>query len=170
MQQVACVSKTHIVQHALLLADCRMANAGYSTVQGPSSPLVRPHPAVWRLIHGIIVLYLISLIFLLFQDAHDARLFLKVWTLKHAYSSDSQHHLSTLACTLCQGTLRHSCMWLNWYEVFARLYVEAGLSLLEYTLLACSNSSPLWVLTLGKEHTVQNADSISLARASTGRP
>lgn len=56
--------------------------AGYSTAQGPSSPLVRPHPAVWKLIHGVIVLYLVSLIFLLFQDAHDARLLLKV-TAQH---------------------------------------------------------------------------------------
>ena len=72
---------TASVQHALrhaVLTKCQLTYAGYSTVQGPSSPLVRPHPAVWKLIHGIIVLYLISLIFLLFQDAHDARLFLKV--------------------------------------------------------------------------------------------
>lgn len=61
-----------------MLTEWCLAYAGYSTVQGPSSPLVRPHPAVWRLIHGIIVLYLVSLIFLLFQDAHDARLLLKV--------------------------------------------------------------------------------------------
>ncbi len=55
-----------------------MLHAGYSTAQGPSSPLVRPHPAVWKFIHGVIVLYLVSLIFLLFQDAHDARQLLKV--------------------------------------------------------------------------------------------
>lgn len=55
-----------------------MLHAGYSTAQGPSSPLVRPHPAVWKFIHGLIVLYLVSLIFLLFQDAHDARQLLKV--------------------------------------------------------------------------------------------
>ena len=89
------VENTSIAQHALLLAmlaKCQLANAGYSTVQGPSSPLVRPHPAVWRLIHGIIVLYLVSLIFLLFQDAHDARLFLKVgWG--HAANHDTQHLL-----------------------------------------------------------------------------
>ena len=82
------VALAHIVQQATLLlamlAKCQLACAGYSTVQGPSSPLVRPHPAVWRLIHGIIVLYLVSLIFLLFQDAHDARLFLKVGTLHKA--------------------------------------------------------------------------------------
>ena len=40
--------------------------------------LVRPHPAVWRFIHGVLVCYLLFLVFLLFQDVHDARQFLKV--------------------------------------------------------------------------------------------
>ena len=75
-------------EHLALLITCPLhinrivvinkVHAGYSTAQGPSSPLVRPHPAVWKLIHGVLVLYLVSLIFLLFQDAHDARQLLKV--------------------------------------------------------------------------------------------
>lgn len=29
--------------------------------------LIRPHPAIWRLVHGMAVVYLVSLTFLLFQ-------------------------------------------------------------------------------------------------------
>jgi len=40
-------------------------------------PFVRPHPAVWRVVTGIGILYLCSLIYLLFQNVHDVRQFLK---------------------------------------------------------------------------------------------
>ncbi|KAF2310900.1 hypothetical protein GH714_018263 [Hevea brasiliensis] len=30
--------------------------------------LIRPHPAIWRLVHGMAVVYLVALTFLLFQD------------------------------------------------------------------------------------------------------
>ena len=40
--------------------------------------MVRPHPAVWRLVHGVMVIYLLILIFMLFQDVGDARQLLKV--------------------------------------------------------------------------------------------
>eukprot|EP00887_Chlorella_sp_A99_P001765 scaffold19.g1765.t1 len=49
----------------------------YSTVQGPSAPMIRPHPAVWRLVHGIVVCYLLFMVFLLFQTLDDARQFLR---------------------------------------------------------------------------------------------
>lgn len=47
-------------------------------VQGPPTPLVRPHPAVWRLVHGLMVVYLLLMVFLLFQTVDDARQFLRV--------------------------------------------------------------------------------------------
>ena len=40
--------------------------------------MVRPHPAVWRFIHGVLICYLLFVVFLLFQDVMEARLFLKV--------------------------------------------------------------------------------------------
>lgn len=49
----------------------------YSAIQGPSSLLLRPHPAVWRLVHGIMICYLLFLIFLLFQTLNGARMFMK---------------------------------------------------------------------------------------------
>lgn len=60
-------------------AECTHCSAAvYSVLQGPSTPMVRPHPALWKLVHGCAVLYLVGLIYMLFQDAMDARLLLKV--------------------------------------------------------------------------------------------
>ncbi|XP_039846701.1 CDP-diacylglycerol--serine O-phosphatidyltransferase 1-like isoform X2 [Panicum virgatum] len=41
------------------------------------SVLIRPHPAIWRLVHGMAVVYLVALTFLLFQTRDDARQFMK---------------------------------------------------------------------------------------------
>uniref|UniRef100_A0A0E0PQY5 CDP-diacylglycerol--serine O-phosphatidyltransferase n=1 Tax=Oryza rufipogon TaxID=4529 RepID=A0A0E0PQY5_ORYRU len=49
----------------------------YCTLQAPSTILIRPHPAVWRLVHGLAVVYLVALAFLLFQNRDDARQFMK---------------------------------------------------------------------------------------------
>ncbi|KAL6065532.1 CDP-diacylglycerol--serine O-phosphatidyltransferase [Balamuthia mandrillaris] len=40
-------------------------------------PFKRPHPAVWRVVTGLGVLYQMSLVYLLFQTKEDVRLFLK---------------------------------------------------------------------------------------------
>ncbi|THG14261.1 hypothetical protein TEA_021846 [Camellia sinensis var. sinensis] len=39
----------------------------YCLLQAPSTILIRPHPAIWRLVHGMAVIYLVALTFLLFQ-------------------------------------------------------------------------------------------------------
>ncbi|CAH9136606.1 unnamed protein product [Cuscuta epithymum] len=49
----------------------------YSLLQAPTTILIRPHPAIWRLVHGMAVIYLVSLTFLLFQNRDDARQFMK---------------------------------------------------------------------------------------------
>ncbi|KAG0461550.1 hypothetical protein HPP92_021847 [Vanilla planifolia] len=49
----------------------------YSLLQAPSTVLIRPHPAIWRLVHGMAVVYLVALTFLLFQNRDDARKFMK---------------------------------------------------------------------------------------------
>lgn len=54
------------------------AHTGYSVVTGPRTSMVRPHPAVWRLVHGTAVMYIMALVWLLFQTADDARQALKV--------------------------------------------------------------------------------------------
>lgn len=50
----------------------------YSALQGPETHMVKPHPAVWKVMHGLFVLYLLFLIFLLCQETNDARMVLKV--------------------------------------------------------------------------------------------
>ncbi|KAG5532308.1 hypothetical protein RHGRI_026815 [Rhododendron griersonianum] len=49
----------------------------YCLLQAPSTILIRPHPAIWRLVHGMAVIYLVALTFLLFQNRDDARQFMK---------------------------------------------------------------------------------------------
>ncbi|CAN4121742.1 unnamed protein product [Withania somnifera] len=49
----------------------------YSLLQAPSTVLVRPHPAIWRLVHGMAVIYLVALTFLLFQKRDDAQQFMR---------------------------------------------------------------------------------------------
>jgi phosphatidylserine synthase 2 len=49
----------------------------YSWLQAPSTVLIRPHPAIWRLVHGVAVVYLVALTFLLFQSRDDARQYMK---------------------------------------------------------------------------------------------
>ncbi|KAJ9554208.1 hypothetical protein OSB04_018253 [Centaurea solstitialis] len=49
----------------------------YCLLQAPSTLLIRPHPAIWRLVHGMAVIYLVALTFLLFQSRDDARQFMK---------------------------------------------------------------------------------------------
>ena len=49
----------------------------YSAIQGPETHMIRSHPAVWKIIHGMFVLYLLFLVFLLCQDTYDARAVLK---------------------------------------------------------------------------------------------
>ncbi|KAL2894189.1 CDP-diacylglycerol--serine O-phosphatidyltransferase 1, partial [Bienertia sinuspersici] len=49
----------------------------YCLLQAPSTVLIRPHPAIWRLVHGMAVIYLVALTFLLFQKRDNARQFMK---------------------------------------------------------------------------------------------
>ncbi|KAA0202039.1 hypothetical protein HAZT_HAZT004929 [Hyalella azteca] len=44
-----------------------------SVLAFPNGPFTRPHPAVWRCVFGLSVLYMILLIFLLFQDYQTVR-------------------------------------------------------------------------------------------------
>ena len=39
----------------------------YSTLQGPDTHMSRPHPAIWKVMHGLFVLYMLFLVFLLCQ-------------------------------------------------------------------------------------------------------
>ncbi|OCB83859.1 phosphatidylserine synthase 2 [Sanghuangporus baumii] len=49
----------------------------FSTLQFRDGPFVRPHPAFWRIVLGVNLLYELALVFLLFQDLGTARQMLK---------------------------------------------------------------------------------------------
>ncbi|KAK9837431.1 hypothetical protein WJX81_001944 [Elliptochloris bilobata] len=59
------------VRHGIIAA--ALVYLGYAAIQGPATCMVRPHPAVWRVIHGMVIIYLLALVFLLFQTVDDAR-------------------------------------------------------------------------------------------------
>nr|XP_006823665.1 PREDICTED: phosphatidylserine synthase 1-like [Saccoglossus kowalevskii] len=44
-----------------------------SVLTFPNGPFTRPHPALWRIVFGIGVLYLLSLVFILFQSLSDVK-------------------------------------------------------------------------------------------------
>ena len=86
-------------------------------LQGPATTMVRPHPAVWRFIHGVLICYIVFLVFMLFQDVSDARQFLRVstttkrmlcwrrgnivWRLKKEFSFDGVAAASKSSCLSC---------------------------------------------------------------------
>ena len=45
----------------------------FSVVQFRDGPFIRPHPAFWRMVLGVNLLYELALVFLLFQDLNTAR-------------------------------------------------------------------------------------------------
>ena len=45
----------------------------FSMIQFRDGPFIRPHPAFWRVVLGINLLYELALVFLLFQDVRTAR-------------------------------------------------------------------------------------------------
>jgi hypothetical protein len=45
----------------------------FSMIQFRDGPFIRPHPAFWRVVLGVNLLYELSLVFLLFQDLDSAR-------------------------------------------------------------------------------------------------
>ena len=73
-----CSNVQHDTQFNVICLTIELDGVGYSFLQGPSTCMVRPHPAVWKIIHGVVILYMLALVFLLFQNADDARLLLKV--------------------------------------------------------------------------------------------
>ena len=50
----------------------------FSMIQFRDGPFIRPHPAFWRVMLGINILYELALVFLLFQDLDTARGYMKL--------------------------------------------------------------------------------------------
>jgi phosphatidylserine synthase 2 len=47
-------------------------------IQFRDGPFIRPHPAFWRMVLGVNLLYELALVFLLFEDLNSARNMMKI--------------------------------------------------------------------------------------------
>jgi phosphatidylserine synthase 2 len=120
---------------------------GYCLLQAPATILVRPHPAFWRFIHGIAVVYLVFLTFLLFQDRDGARQFLKhlhpdlgVELKERSYGTDCRIY-----------TPERSNKFSNVYDTLFDEYVVAHTIGWWCKAITIRNEPFLWVLSIAFE-------------------
>ncbi|KVH96239.1 hypothetical protein Ccrd_001679 [Cynara cardunculus var. scolymus] len=120
----------------------------YCLLQAPSTLLIRPHPAIWRLVHGMAVIYLVALTFLLFQNRDDARQFMKylhpdlgVELPERSYGADCRIFVPD------NPTNR----FINVYETLFDEFVPAHLFGWWGKAIMIRNQPLLWVLSIGFE-------------------
>ncbi|KAI0989098.1 hypothetical protein GJ496_002579 [Pomphorhynchus laevis] len=135
------------------LIGCLVFFVGFCTVHLPNGPFIRPHPAFWRFILSITVVYEIGLIFLLFQNNDDVRHFLKYidsnlgvpltekdyggncLIYDSNYSSDPWHNVRD---KLDVFVIAHLLGWfvraLAFRDIVMCLICSAGFEFIEYTL------------------------------------
>ncbi|PWZ26191.1 hypothetical protein Zm00014a_014886 [Zea mays] len=110
--------------------------------------LITPHPAVWHLVHGLAVVYLIALTFLLFQNRDDARQFMKllhpdlgVELLERSYGADCRFYVLE----------NPKNKFINIYETLFDEYVVAHILGWFGKAVMIRNQLLLWVLSIGFE-------------------
>ncbi|KAK9115061.1 hypothetical protein Syun_021858 [Stephania yunnanensis] len=120
----------------------------YCLLQAPSTVLIRPHPAIWRLVHGLAVIYLVALTFLLFQKRDDARQFMKflhpdlgVELPERSYGADCRIYLPD----------NPSSRFKNVYETLFDEFVPAHIFGWWGKAIMIRNQPLLWVLSIGFE-------------------
>ncbi|XP_020404709.1 CDP-diacylglycerol--serine O-phosphatidyltransferase 3 [Zea mays] len=120
----------------------------YCTLQAPSTILIRPHPAVWRLVHGLAVVYLVALTFLLFQNRDDARQFMKllhpdlgVELPERSYGADCRLYVPE----------NPKNKFINIYETLFDEFVVAHILGWFGKAVMIRNQLLLWVLSIGFE-------------------
>ncbi|XP_008672257.1 CDP-diacylglycerol--serine O-phosphatidyltransferase 1 isoform X2 [Zea mays] len=120
----------------------------YSFLQAPSTVLIRPHPAIWRLVHGMAVVYLVALTFLLFQTRDDARQFMKylhpdlgVELPERSYGTDCRIYVPD----------HPKSRFNNVYEIIFDEFVIAHILGWWGKAIMIRNQPLLWVLSIGFE-------------------
>mmetsp|Transcript_27 Transcript_27/g.58 ORF Transcript_27/g.58 Transcript_27/m.58 type:complete len:446 (+) Transcript_27:177-1514(+) len=126
---------------------------GYSALYAPHTFMIRPHPIVWKLVHGVTLLYMLFLVFLLFLEADQARQVFKfaypelgVPLDERAYGADCrirtpEHPESPFAnvrdTVLDEFVLAHLLGWVAKTLVFRDwkilLFLSIGFELMELT-------------------------------------
>ncbi|KAK9815001.1 hypothetical protein WJX73_004520 [Symbiochloris irregularis] len=133
------------VRHGLVAA--ALVYLGYSFLQGPATSMVRPHPGLWRIIHGIVTLYLLVLVFILFQNVNDARSY-----LQFLYPNLGVHLPERAYGSECRLVIPGK--GINWEVIKATLFDEFVVA---HTLgwwgkaLILRNYLLLWILSVGFE-------------------
>ncbi|PKU83173.1 CDP-diacylglycerol--serine O-phosphatidyltransferase 1 [Dendrobium catenatum] len=120
----------------------------YSLLQAPPTVLTRPHPAIWRLVHGMAVVYLVALTFLLFQNRDDARRFMKflhpdlgIELPERSYGTDCRIYVPD----------NPKSRFNNVYETLFDEFVLAHIFGWWGKAIMIRNQSLLWVLSIGFE-------------------
>ncbi|URE35183.1 phosphatidylserine synthase [Musa troglodytarum] len=120
----------------------------YSLLQAPSTVLIRPHPAIWRMVHGMAVVYLVALTFLLFQNRDDAREFMKflhsdlgVELPERSYGTDCRIYVPE----------NPKSRFNNVYETLFDEFVPAHIFGWWGKAIMIRNQPLLWVLSIGFE-------------------
>ncbi|KAG9449016.1 hypothetical protein H6P81_008981 [Aristolochia fimbriata] len=120
----------------------------YCLLQAPPTVLIRPHPAIWRLVHGMAIVYLVALTFLLFQQRGDARQFMKylhpdlgVELPERSYGADCRIYVPE------NPTSRFK----NVYETLFDEFVLAHIFGWWGKAIMIRNQPLLWVLSIGFE-------------------
>ncbi|GAA0142327.1 hypothetical protein Leryth_024554 [Lithospermum erythrorhizon] len=120
----------------------------YCLLQAPSTILIRPHPAVWRLVHGFAVIYLVALTFLLFQSRDDARQFMKylhpdlgIELPERSYGADCRVYVPD----------HPSSRFKNVYDILFDEFVVAHVLGWWGKAIMIRNQPLLWVLSIGFE-------------------
>ncbi|KAI5827386.1 PSS-domain-containing protein [Schizophyllum commune Tattone D] len=92
----------------------------FSMIQFRDGPFIRPHPAFWRAVLGINVLYELVLVFLLFQDLDSARMMMTYVdpSLGHplpekSYAEDCALNWTTIYNAIDIFCLAHALGWLG---------------------------------------------------------
>jgi phosphatidylserine synthase 2 len=126
---------------------------GYSALYAPHTFMIRPHPIVWKLVHGVGLLYMLFLVVILFMDPMQARTSLKYWYAdlgveldERAYGADCRIHTpehpeSQFAnirdTVLDEFVLAHLLGWVAKTMVFRDwkicLFLSIGFELMELT-------------------------------------
>ncbi|KAF8581555.1 PSS-domain-containing protein [Ramaria rubella] len=90
----------------------------FSMVQFRDGPFIRPHPAFWRIVLGINLVYEVLLVFLLFQDLGSARQMmtlldsdLGVPLKEQSYADDCSFNLKTIWNAIDVFCLAHALGW-----------------------------------------------------------
>ncbi|CAH9114731.1 unnamed protein product [Cuscuta europaea] len=120
----------------------------YSLLQAPSTVLTRPHPAIWRLVHGMAVIYLVLLTFFLFQKRDDARQFMKYLHPDLGFELPERSYGVDCRIYISESTTNK---FKNVYDTLFDEFVLAHILGWWGKAIMIRNQPLLWVLSIGFE-------------------